>query len=433
MILAHLPRQSKVAFEPRERIRARRDAAVASIVAHAAATVPYYRELFAREGLEARSFRSAEDLARLPLLEKEAVHRDPVRFVSESQAGRTAVPFMTSGTTGTPLEIRHDARSLLANLAYGERERGLIVEACGAPGRVKELSVSYTPSTIHRVWEFYAEHALLPVRPQRRMHSVLEPLDDLITAIETERPDVLVGYGSSLDLLFRYLRETGRSMRPPKALLYVCDAMSEESRRRIESEHGVPVFSRYNAVEAFKVGFLCEHREAFHVHEDLCHVRVVRPDGSAAAEGEVGEIVISNLVNRATVLLNYRIGDLGSLREAPCTCGRSFPLLGDLDGRREDILLSTDRRYVHPRAIWGALKHARGLLRYQLVQRAHDAFDLRVVTTDEAAYRSIVDGPLAELERMLGPAARIDSLRVDAIALEGGGKFRTTVRRTGIA
>ena len=59
------------------------------------------------------------------------------------------------------------------------------------------------------------------------------------------------------------------------------------------------VMSRYCAVEAFKIGYFCEERTGFHLHDDLCHVRIVRADGTARRAGEPGEIVISNLVNHA--------------------------------------------------------------------------------------------------------------------------------------
>jgi hypothetical protein len=40
-----------------------------------------------------------------------------------------------------------------------------------------------------------------------------------------------------------------------------------------------------------------------------------------------GEVVVSNLVNRETVLLNYRLGDVAASLPDRCPCGRSLPLL----------------------------------------------------------------------------------------------------------
>ena len=68
------------------------------------------------------------------------------------------------------------------------------------------------------------------------------------------------------------------------------------------------MLSRYGAVECFRIGYTCEHDEGFHIHESLCDLKIVGPDGTRLADGEPGEVVISNLVNRATVLLNYNLG-----------------------------------------------------------------------------------------------------------------------------
>jgi hypothetical protein len=96
-----------------------------------------------------------------------------------------------------------------------------------------------------------------------------------------------------------------------------------------------PVMSRYSGMECLKIGFFCERRRGFHLHEDLCHVQASRGDGSPAPPGETGELLLSNLFNRGSVLLNYRIGDRGALSDEPCPCGRSARLPGRARGRRD--------------------------------------------------------------------------------------------------
>ena len=56
---------------------------------------------------------------------------------------------------------------------------------------------------------------------------------------------------------------------------------------------------------------------------------------------------MSNLYNRAMILLNYRLGDLGVLATKPCPCGRTLPLLEKLQGRIfETIRLPDGRRFI---------------------------------------------------------------------------------------
>ncbi len=107
-ILRRLPGQRRVPFLPAERVHELRDARVRELVRHAAATVPHYADLDPRE------FRSAGDLARLPLIEKRQVQQEPERFRSRAIPEADRAMLATAGSTGTPLLVPRDLDSLLA-------------------------------------------------------------------------------------------------------------------------------------------------------------------------------------------------------------------------------------------------------------------------------------------------------------------------------
>ena len=423
VIAMSLRGQKEMAYLPRERVEALRDRRIRAILAHAARTVPYYREWFAREGVDPRSIASAADLDRLPVLDRELVRSRPALFLSESSAGRSGLSFTTSGTTGTPLVAHHDRRSLLENIAYGEREREPQIRMCGGSFRPKELYVGYETSTFKKVQAFYEQSTLMPVKPQRTFVSLLDPIEKIAAIANAERPDILVGYGGWIDLFFRTVAARAIELRPPKMVMYMGEALPHGAREHIEGRLGIPLMSRYNAVESFKIAYYCDRRAGFHLHEDLCHVRIVRRDGSAAGPGEQGQVVISNLVNRATVLLNYPIGDVASMLEKPCACGRTFRLMSELEGRVEDIVALADGTFVHPRAIWQVLKRAGDVLQYQLVQHEPRRFSLALVTVDAAAFDRALASTLPELTRLLGGDVAIEAGRRNEID-HGSGKFR---------
>lgn len=216
----------------------------------------------------------------------------------------------------------------------------------------------------------------------------------------------------------------GIRMHLPRILIYDGDSMSEEGRSFIEKRFGVPVLSIYSAVEAFMIGFSCEERRGFHLHEDLCHVKIVSTSGERVTDGEKGEVVISNLINRGTVLLNYRLEDIASMSSRRCHCGRNLSLLSELDGRREDILFLPDGRFIHPRAVWSVIKKRNEVVRYQLIQHEPDRFELRLVTRDIETYQSIIRDIVNDLRGLLGKSAVIESEYYDELRPQHGGKFR---------
>ncbi len=421
--------QRRRAFLPRQQIEKLRDRNVRRMVRYAAAQVPYYRDWFAAEGVDPRTIETAAQLDRLPILDKALIRSRPELFRAEGPASRGALSFLTSGTTGVPTEIWHDQVSLLANIAYGERERDPINQICGGSFRPKELYVGYETSTFKLVTDFYKESVRLPVQPRRRFVPLSTPLEDVAAMVNAEQPDILVGYGGWIDLFFRTVAARGIELHLPSMVMYMGEALPYGTRHYLEHDLGVPVLSRYNAVEAFKIGFYCQQREGFHVHEDLCHVRIVDPGGRDVADGESGQVIISNLVNRASVLINYPMGDLASRSPVACSCGRSFQMISELEGRTEDILEFEGGRYVHPRMVWQIFKDERQVLQYQLIEHENQRFELQVVTLDESDFHAALDRVLPELQELLGRQANIEANWRQTVIRQPGQKFRSVVSR----
>lgn len=426
VVLANLRGQTRIPFMSREELHALRDRRIRKMVRYAADKVPFYRNLFQKEGIDPRDIRGAEDLAGLPLIDKEVVRRDPSLFVSRSRQGRKAIPFVTSGSTNMPVEFMHDQHSLLANIAYGEREREVVRRTCGRDLKYREVYIS-PRSTRAKVWEFYHKMTFIPVRPGRLLLPISGKVVDNIKEINRFNPDIIVGFGSYLEALFRTADLLGLEIHIPKGVVCVGDAMTAEGRNFIAEKFGLRVLARYNAGEAFKIGYSCELGTGLHIHEDLCHLRIVDPSGVEVPHGVRGEVVISNLVNRGTVLLNYRLGDLASMANEPCPCGRTFRLLSELAGRVQDIIYQPDGTFIHPDSVLRVFKEKKEVIQYQLIQHELERFELKLVTVDEDTYQRIIGGILGELRELLGESAGIDARYCDELQRHKGGKFRPVI------
>jgi phenylacetate-CoA ligase len=152
-------------------------------------------------------------------------------------------------------------------------------------------------------------------------------------------------------------------------------------------------------------------------------------NGEDIPAGDKGEVVISNLVNKATVLLNYRLGDVASVATGNCSCGRVLPLLSELEGRVEDILFLANGAFVHPRTVWAMLSQRNEVLKYQLIQHAPERFELKLVTVDYQSYQLVVGDIHADMRRLLGESAVIECEFYTALEPEASGKFRPVMSK----
>jgi phenylacetate-CoA ligase len=160
-------------------------------------------------------------------------------------------------------------------------------------------------------------------------------------------------------------------------------------------------------------------------------LRVVDEKGRDVAPGTPGEVVISNLVNRATVLLNYRLGDRVAVASEPCACGRTLPVLASLDGRSEDLLVRADGERVHESLVLRRLYGVPGLSNVEVVQHALDRIDANMVIAPGADAAQSVAGLRIALAELLGHPAGLEVgvSVVDEIRAGPGGKFRAVTCR----
>jgi phenylacetate-CoA ligase len=204
--------------------------------------------------------------------------------------------------------------------------------------------------------------------------------------------------------------------------------LSPGGKELIEGTFGCLVHSTYQAAETGRMGFQCERRAGFHLNVDFCAIRIVDGMGREVPAGHQGEIVASNLHNRATVLLNYRIGDWGTLGTDPCPCGRSLPLLERLEGRESEVIALPDGR-VLPFGVVGTLfrRELDASLKAQIVQSASGDVVWRVVPfagADRAVFHRAL---IARGQEVFGEGTPVRVEFVTDIPPTPAGKFARVV------
>ncbi len=239
--------------------------------------------------------------------------------------------------------------------------------------------------------------------------------------------NVIHAYGSYLEELFAHLQATGSPFHRVRAAGFGADGLSDEARSLMMDGYGIPAFSIYASVEAPSIGFECKEHRGIHINEDIYPVRVVDGSGRSLPPGERGEVIVSNLVNRAMVLLNYRLGDLAALLPGLCSCGRSLPMMSYPEGRRDDWLELPSGRPLTPFAVGHLLRDERGVLQYQLVQEAPLSFRISLVVKGPFDLPGFEARAAAKLAGLFGEGVSLRASVVSSIPRTASGKVRPII------
>jgi phenylacetate-CoA ligase len=362
-----------MAYLPADRIRRLRRRRVQVIVRHAYESVPFYREAMRKRGLDPGSFRDPGDLSLLPLIGPEEVRGDPERFASSRIPPHARTTSYSSGTTGTTRGVVfRDENAVLDSLAKGERDRAIITALAGERHWLASLRELAGRGPAGRLWAWlldprgehrrvsifmtthsasaerirWSRRTLMPRSPAHHHHlPASAPLEEALHRFRVHRPRIAFSFGSYAERFLRLAASQPEPVPLPRVWAFVGDGVSEGGWR-LASELGVRLWSGYSAVETGRLGFQCEVGRGHHLNADACDVRIVNADGREQPAGEQGELVVSNLINRATVILNFRLGDLGAMARTPCPCGRTLPLLAEMRGRTSDLIMLADGRVL---------------------------------------------------------------------------------------
>lgn len=387
----------------------------------AATYVPYYQSAWGKSELAALRVGRLEDL---PLLEKAALRSDPRAFLRQDMRPRPELVFHTSGSTGTPVATHWTVADLRDSLALREarsaRWGGVSFRQARATfsGRMVEPDPQ-SPGPFYRynLAERQVYFSAFHLSPASAPHYV--------QALRRHRVQWLTGYAVSCYLLAKFSLEQNLAVPQLKAVITTSEKLTSGMRRVMQSAYGCPVFEEYSTVENVLFASECEQGR-LHLSPDVALVEILRPDGSRCLPGEAGEVVATCLVRQYQPLIRYRLGDMAAWDPQPCPCGRPMPVLKEVLGRIEDVVVGPDgRRMVRFHGIFVDQPHVQ---EGQIIQETLERVRVKVVPTpgfDQADVAEIV----RRMQQRLGPQVTIMVETVDRIPRSAAGKFQAVISR----
>ncbi|MFW5692587.1 MAG: phenylacetate--CoA ligase family protein [Thermoguttaceae bacterium] len=351
---------------PRERLEALQFERLRAMLGAAYAYSPYWWQVMDRAGVRPGAINTLADLRRLPLLEKETIRTRRDEMVCRAGTGRIWLG-RTGGSTATPIEFytsalreAHISAARMRGHAWvgmqrGEREMyfwGSPVER-GKQDAVKSI----------RDW-------LINDGFTDGFNVTEADVPGLVAAWRRFRPKCIFCYPSSMALVVRMARRQGIDLRSVcEAGLQMIITTAEilgPMREEISEAFDVPVYDSYGLREAALVAHECS-RQTLHATEEQLILETIDPATLEPTEGE-GELVVTSLISDVMPMIRYRTGDVVSLDDAPCSCGRTLRGLRVTGGRGVDFVVTSRGAWVSGYVFVYLMKEVPGIVKLQVQQ-----------------------------------------------------------------
>ena len=405
---------------PREVVLHRQAAHLAETLNYAAEHSPYYRARWPH-GSRVAPERARDALSELPFLTKRDLQESEGELLARPRLRRVTRK-TTGGSTGEPVTVVKDRMATAHEMAaswlgygwFGVRIGDRAARFWGWPFTVKRrLRFAAADFAMHRI--SFSAFAFNDAELERYWVRCV-----------SYRPNYFYGYVSMLEAFADFVRRRGYdgTSLGLKSIVTTSEVLNAPQRRLIQSTFGAPVQNEYGCGEVGPIAYECKLGR-LHVMSENLVLEVLTPNGRTAEIGETGELVVTDLDNRAMPLIRYRLGDFG-VPGPPCPCGRGFPVLEKIWGRAYDFVQQPDGRRYHGEFFMYVFEDLRAqgvpVAQFQIRQDGPRTLSVSVVTP-ESASKAVETRLCSQLDPLLSDM-QISVRRVKSIPREASGKMR---------
>lgn len=378
----------------------------------------FYKEFY--KGIDIDKIRTARDLEKLPVLDKETVRNNLNKMYTIDEAD--AFVSHTSGTMGKALKYLHTYEGLQLRNAFLDdfkRRHGFINGAM----RKASFGASIPFDKLRGKRQFWRDNLPLKERIYSAFDVQEENLKYYVDNLNEFKPASIDGYPSAIHRVAHYINQNNISLTfQPVAIFPTAETLLPHYREEIERAFNCRVFDQYASSEGAPFITECE--------EGCLHYNML---SGVIEQAEDNEMLITTFMNDGTPLIRYKIGDLIEFdtEKKSCDCGSALPIVKELQGRTSDFVASSSRGKLT--SIFLAIEsdiYDNSIVEMQYVQNKMDHVILNIVP-DVGFTQEMEDFIHKELIGMFGEEMEVEIRRVPKIEKGKSGKFKFIVNNLG--
>lgn len=300
---------------------------------------PYYQRIFKEYHIDIKEIKTLEDLQKLPTTTKNDLqcYNDDFLCVPKTAIIDYA---STSGTLGRPVTFGLTDKDL-DRLAYNEA----ISLSCAG---IQKGDVVQLMTTIDRRFMAGLAYFLGIRRLGASIVRVGAGIPELQwDSIHSYQPKWLIAVPSFLLKLIEFAEKSGIDYRKSsvKGVICIGETLRKQdfspnllTQKIMEKWPELALYSTYASTEMSTTFTECEYMHGGHHHPELIITEVLDDEGKVLPEGSLGELTITTLGIEGMPLLRFRTGDMVTLHQEPCSCGRNTLRVSPVVGRKQQMI-----------------------------------------------------------------------------------------------
>lgn len=311
------------------------------LVVYAYENTEYYHNLLDKNSINIASIKDWPDLLRIPILAKDTAKANIEGLISKKASRKLS--FRSSGSSGMPMTTYKDETALGYQMAAkwrGRRWNGIdighrIMQLCG-----EDKDRTYLDAIEDRLIDNKTFFVAQDINNKT--------IKKYLAAYDRIRPDLIYGYAHSIYEFAYLIKQSNLTVRhSPRAIITTSEILWEHQKNLIEQIFGRKVRNEYGCKEFHLIAFECPYGN-MHIAQENLIVEFLDSEGRAAQEGDLADIVITDLTNYEMPLIRYKLGDRGSFKSIACPCRRNLAVMDIKIGRDADMLRLNDNTNIHP-------------------------------------------------------------------------------------
>jgi phenylacetate-CoA ligase len=206
-----------------------------------------------------------------------------------------------------------------------------------------------------------------------------------------------------------------------KAVISTSSPLPDAHRALFKQIFHCDVYDQYGSCEVQWLGTECPHHHGLHIPWDIRRVEIVDANGSQMPRGEMGDVVVTDLLNRSFPFIRYRNGDRCRMLDRDTDCTIPFPLLDAVKGRVTDLVKFPDGSCIAGDYLTTIFdRYPMAVEAFQVIQRKDGSVELHYVPSNTPESPKEIALVVEGLKKLIGDRAVVKTFEEREIRHDRG-------------